>query len=193
MSRDNKSKYAVMGILSMEPMSGYSIKKTIEAGLTNFWSESYGQIYPILRSLVAEGLATATTEEQTGKPNRHIYALTDAGRADLMEWLTRPVDYDPGRIEILLKLYFGWQMPVEESLRHVGEHRKTQEALLDKYSSIEEWLIANYASHPGLPYWLMTISYGRHFSRAAVEWANETMTALELLQARQSGREINGE
>ena len=193
MSRDNKSKYAIMGILNMEPMSGYSIKKTIESGLTNFWSKSYGQIYPILRSLVAEGLATTTTEEQTGKPNRHIYALTDAGRADLMAWLARPVDYDPGRIEILLKLYFGWQMPVEESLRHVEEHRKTQEALLDKYSSIEEWLIGNYSSHPGLPYWLMTISYGRHFSRAAVEWANETITALELLQAQQSGREIDGE
>src|SRR5262245_56172302 len=109
MSRINKSKYAIMGLLNTRPMSGYDIKKTIEAGLSNFWSESYGQIYPILRTLVAEGLATSWVEEHTGKPDRHVYTLTDAGREDLTGWLAGPVDYDPGRIEILLKLYFGWQ------------------------------------------------------------------------------------
>ena len=149
MSRDNKSKYAIMG-LNMEPMSGYSINNC-RVGFYNFWSESYGQIYPILRSLVAEGLATTTTEVQTGKPNRHVYALTDAGRADLMQWLARPVDYDPGRIEDSAEALFRAGDACTESLRQVEEHRKTQEALLDKYSSIEEWLIANYEVIPGCP------------------------------------------
>jgi PadR family transcriptional regulator, regulatory protein AphA len=119
MSRDNKSRYAILGLLSLGPMSGYDIKKTIEASLSNFWSESYGQIYPILKSLVADGLATVSVETQTGKPNRYVYALTRAGQDELERWLHRPAEYEVGRNELLLKLFFGWQVPVSESLHKV--------------------------------------------------------------------------
>src|SRR5215216_5837443 len=103
MPRENKSKYALLGVLSLGPMSGYDIKKTIELSLSNFWSESYGQIYPILKSLVEEGQATITVERQMGKPNRHVYTLTGAGREELEGWLRKPVEYEVGRSEILLK------------------------------------------------------------------------------------------
>jgi PadR family transcriptional regulator AphA len=83
MARENKSQYAVLGALSMRPMSGYDIKKTFEQSIGSFWSESYGQIYPILRSLVAEGLATSRVEKQPGGPDRRVYALTEAGREEL--------------------------------------------------------------------------------------------------------------
>src|SRR5438445_11422066 len=164
MKRENKSKYALLGILSLHSMSGYDIKKTIEASLSNFWSESYGQIYPILKSLVADGLATVSVEAQTGKPDRHVYALTEAGRAELKRWLRKPVEHEVGRSEILLKLFFGWQAPVQESLRNVEEFRELQQQLLHKYAAIEQWLKESEAGHPGLPYWLMTVSYGKHIS-----------------------------
>ena len=44
-------------LLSWKPMSGYDIKKLVDAGLSHFWNENYGQIYPTLESLVKEGLA----------------------------------------------------------------------------------------------------------------------------------------
>jgi DNA-binding PadR family transcriptional regulator len=49
--REVKSKYAILGMLSIAPMSGYDIKKQVETSISNFWSESYGQIYPALRNL----------------------------------------------------------------------------------------------------------------------------------------------
>ena len=64
MTKENKSKYALLGILSMCPGSGYDIKKLMEQSTSNFWSESYGQIYPILKQLVAADLATRHTEKQ---------------------------------------------------------------------------------------------------------------------------------
>src|SRR5207248_1647711 len=88
-SRSIKSRYALLGMLSIRPMSGYDIKKLIEASISNFWSESYGQIYPTLKQLVAEKLVTRTVKKQTGKPDRHVYALTPAGRRRLREWLAR--------------------------------------------------------------------------------------------------------
>jgi DNA-binding PadR family transcriptional regulator len=181
MKRENKSRYAVLGILSLRPMSGYDIRKTIKASLSNFWSESYGQIYPILRSLVEDGLATISVETQTGKPNRHVYALTEAGRKELERWLRKPVEYEVGRSEILLKLFFGWQMPPEESLHKVEQFRELQQQLLHKYEGIEQWLKEAESGHPGLPYWLMTVSYGKHISRALTDWSDETLAALRAM------------
>ncbi|MDH3629255.1 MAG: PadR family transcriptional regulator, partial [Acidobacteriota bacterium] len=44
----SSSRYAVLGILTLEPMSGYDIKKFIETSVAHFWRESYGNIYPLL-------------------------------------------------------------------------------------------------------------------------------------------------
>jgi len=95
--RKNKSQYAVLGLLGMDAMSGYDIKKKFEKITSNFWNESYGQIYPILKRLAAKGFATKSIEKQDGKPDRHIYALTEKGRKVLQSWLTEPVARPPDR------------------------------------------------------------------------------------------------
>ena len=77
--REAKSKYAILGMLSIAPMSGYDIKKEVEASISNFWTESYGQIYPVLRNLISEKLVTKTVESEAGKPDRHVYSLTAKG------------------------------------------------------------------------------------------------------------------
>ena len=163
----------------MRPMSGYDVKKTIEGSVGNFWSESYGQIYPMLKGLVAEGLATSSSESGDGGRERTVYALTDAGREELGRWLGMPVEYEVGRVEILLKLFFGWQVSPEENRRKVREFRELHQGLLRKYEAIEGSLKAEHAGHPGLPYWLMTVGYGRHVSRALTDWCEETLAALD--------------
>ena len=56
MAARRKTRFAILGLLSWKPMSGYDIKKLIEMGLQYFWQESYEQLYPTLEALVAEGL-----------------------------------------------------------------------------------------------------------------------------------------
>ncbi len=73
-----------LGILSTEEASGYEIKKDIEEGLfSHFIEASFGSIYPALTQLTAEGLLTVRAEEQTGKPDKKVYAITEAGRRAL--------------------------------------------------------------------------------------------------------------
>src|ERR1700694_4574756 len=107
MAKENKSKYAVLGALSVCPGSGYDIKKLMEQSTSNFWNESYGQIYPILKQLVEEELATSRAEKQEGKPERYIYTLTEQGREELQRWLAEPVERMVERNELLLKLFYG--------------------------------------------------------------------------------------
>jgi PadR family transcriptional regulator, regulatory protein AphA len=79
MAKGNRSKYAILGLLSWDPMSGYDIKTAVEQSISNFWNESCGQIYPMLKRLAAEGLAATSVEKQVGKPDRYVYALTEKG------------------------------------------------------------------------------------------------------------------
>jgi PadR family transcriptional regulator AphA len=100
MTKENKSKYALIGMLSICPGSGYDIKKFMECSTSNFWSESYGQIYPILKQLVEEGLAARHAEKQEGKPEKYIYTLTERGKEELRDWLSASVTSAGERISM---------------------------------------------------------------------------------------------
>ena len=185
MAKENKSRYALLGILSICPGSGYDIKKFMEQSTGNFWNESYGQIYPILKQLVDEGLATSHTEKQGGKPERYVYTLTDKGLQALQAWLTEPIDYVVERNELLLKLFFGRQASVAGNIEHVQQFRVLQEQLLRKYRGIEAHLQANCADNSDQCYSLMTVRYGIHRCQALLTWCDETIATLNTLAEKQ--------
>jgi PadR family transcriptional regulator AphA len=73
-----------LGVLTAGEASGYEIKKDIEEGMfSHFIDASFGSIYPALTQLAGEGLLTVRAEEQTGKPDKKVYAITAKGRAAL--------------------------------------------------------------------------------------------------------------
>jgi PadR family transcriptional regulator, regulatory protein AphA len=179
MPRENKTKFAVLGLLAYAPLSGYDIRRIYERSLGNFWSESYGHIYPILKRLVDEGLATRSVQHQSGKPDRHVYTITDEGRDELHIWLELPPEPHKERIELLLKLFHGWEVGPAAMIEHVRGVRAQHEALLSVYDGYDEHLRRE-AEAPA-PYWLMTVNLGRHSSRAYIAWCDETIATLESL------------
>ena len=73
-----------LGYLSLREATGYDMKKDFEEGLfCHFMEASYGSIYPALGQLAAEGLVTVREEEQSGKPDKKIYAITQEGTKHL--------------------------------------------------------------------------------------------------------------
>ena len=179
MPRENKTKYAVLGLLTYASLSGYDIRRIYAQSLGNFWSESYGHIYPILKRLADEGLATRDVQQHAGKPDRHAYTITDAGRDELHRWLTQPPEPHKERVELLLKLFHGWEMGSAVMIEHVKQCRAEHEAFLQKYAHYEEAMA--HQDEPPTPYWLMTVSCGRHISKAYIEWCDETIVKLEEL------------
>jgi PadR family transcriptional regulator, regulatory protein AphA len=186
MGKENKSRYALLGMLSLGSMSGYDVKKTIEQSLGNFWHESYPQIYPMLKQLEQEGLATGTVERQEGRPDRHVYTLTEQGWDELKRWVSEPYELQYERNELLLKLFFGFLKPTEISVEHVRRHRAIQEGLLVRYGQIEAEIAAEHEGNPNLPYWLLTLRYGFHVSRALVAWCDEALAVLAGIKGRDS-------
>lgn len=185
--REVKSKYAILGMLSIEPMSGYDIKKEVEKSISNFWTESYGQIYPVLRNLIAEKLVTKTVESEAGRPDRHVYSLTTTGRKELRRWLRQGFAPKIQRDEFLLKLFFGEEITPKANIAHVEQFRELQRGLLRKYGTVEKEITREYADNSNAPYWLMTVRYGQHVSRALLQWCDRTLA--ELNRMAKSGSE----
>jgi len=109
-----KTSFAILGILTHGPQSGYDIKKHIGQSIGYFWQESYGQLYPALKTLVEQEYATMQVEKNDGKPDKKVYQITDRGKTALKAWLEKPIESMPKvRHELLLKLFFGKQTSTE--------------------------------------------------------------------------------
>jgi DNA-binding PadR family transcriptional regulator len=80
--------YAILGLLSWKPSSGYELKKVFEDSPYLYWSGNNNQIYKSLLQLQTDGLIEHKTVHQDGAPSKKIYSLTGNGNAALKEWIT---------------------------------------------------------------------------------------------------------
>jgi PadR family transcriptional regulator AphA len=160
-------------------MSGYDLKQVIESSTRNFWNESYGQIYPVLKELTASGLTVREDERKDTGRARHVYSLTSQGRDELHRWLSSPVERQQVRNELLLKLFFGAQVPVEANIQHVERFRARQQRALQRYQEAESAMNVREApDDPNRKHWLITLNYGRYQAEAAIKWCEETLAEL---------------
>ncbi len=186
MAKENKTKYAVLGLLSREPMSGYDIKKLTDRSISHFWNENFGHIYPVLRRLEHEGLISREVRSTPGRPDRSVYSLTKTGGDALEAWLVRDPEEPPNRIEILLQLFFSSSQPIGNVRAKIEKEKHNTEQRLAVFSAIEEH-IKEYHSDQHLkdaPFWLMTLSFGKHRSGAILAWCDETIMRLREMEAR---------
>jgi PadR family transcriptional regulator AphA len=169
---------SLLGVLSLGPKSGYEMRQMMERSTANFWSESFGQIYPALKSMVKDGLVTV--EDKGGEARaKKIYRLTDAGERRLRRWLGLPAKAQVFRNELLLKVFFGDKAERGVIAAHVVEERERCEDDLQRYEAALLRMETQHALHPAMPYWRMTLRYGIAEAKAAIAWCDETFTELE--------------
>ena len=102
----------VLGILSFGEASGYEIKKMVEDGrFSHFIDASFGSIYPALTALTGESLLTVRAEEQTGRPDKKVYAITQNGRASLARALSVTPAKDKFKSEFLFQMLLADFLP----------------------------------------------------------------------------------
>ncbi|MCH5583762.1 PadR family transcriptional regulator [Shimazuella sp. AN120528] len=66
--------------IELSPKYGYEIKKNIQNQLGDLVDVNHNLLYPSLRRFEEKGAIFKKTDEQAGKPNRHVYYITDMGR-----------------------------------------------------------------------------------------------------------------
>jgi DNA-binding PadR family transcriptional regulator len=192
--KQRQTAYVILGILAIhDNQSGYEIRKTIQQTVGFFWGESFGQIYPTLKRLVAEGLivpsksgAAPSESVSAPKPRRQEYSITAAGLACLREWLAVPYRDDPPRDEFLLKLFFGQEVTTGVSIAHVRKFQEKHRRMLDTLLEIEGLARAYNSSsqNPGFPFWMLTLTFGMAQLRSALEWSETALAMLTSPQTR---------
>lgn len=176
MKNYNHTTYAILGILTTDCKSGYAIKQMIDRSLNHFWKVSYGQIYPTLKLIVEEGLATVSASSEDSKQGKNEYELTPQGEEVLKHWLEEPIKQIPvERNEILLKLFFGSHQPKEKAIEQLEAYKSKLEARYAAYTGIEQLLTNDYGEGADTKYWLFTLDYGKRTAKAAIEWCMFTL------------------
>jgi DNA-binding PadR family transcriptional regulator len=171
--------FAILGLLSIEPMSGYDIRRNLEESLSHFWSESYGQIYPSLRRLEASGLIAPVKQPPAGSRRKRSFTLTRQGRARLRNWLAEAPKPQPPRNELMLKIFFGRLAPPGAVTAHLRRLQVQQERLLATLEDIERQLRVERAGHPDLRYWLLTLKAGIERGKALLDWSDDALADLK--------------
>jgi DNA-binding PadR family transcriptional regulator len=69
----------ILALLRQRPQHGYELKKSITVALGGAVSLNNKVLYPALNKFEALGAVERHVVPQEGKPNRHIYHLTDRG------------------------------------------------------------------------------------------------------------------
>lgn len=120
--------YLVLGLVGhLGAPTSYDLKKAVASTIGGFWSVPHSQLYAEPIRLAGLGLLREE-QEQSGR-RRRTYTLTEAGRAELEQWLAMPTDDGTELRDLaLLKLYFGAQAG-PNSVQRVAEraaaaHRK---------------------------------------------------------------------
>jgi DNA-binding PadR family transcriptional regulator len=182
--KNSRTAYVILGLLSIAPKgSGYEIHKAIEDNFGSFWGESYGQIYPTLKRLAAEGLIDPVKSTIASKKQRQEYVLTAAGRACLREWLALPFQNDPPRNEFLLKLFFGGEAAPGTALKHVRELQERNRRTLATLEGIESMAQEIQSQNSNKPYWMLTLGLGLAMTRAALDWGESALAQLAAMEA----------
>ena len=175
----NQTAYVILGILAIhDDQSGYEIRKTIQQTVGFFWGESYGQIYPTLKRLTADGLIVPGRSAAKARTNRQEYSVTEAGRSVLQQWLAVPYRDDPPRDEFLLKLFFGVEAAPGVSVAHIRKFQEKNRKMLATLLELESLALAHNPRHSGFPFWMLTLKFGVAQLRSALEWGESALGML---------------
>ncbi len=180
MSRTNRTRYTILGCLTVEPMSGYDIKGFVDEVISHFWSESYGQIYPTLKALEEEEKIEGRREPGERGPDRIVYRITAAGREELAAWLREPAEPETARYEHSLKVFFGHVVGPADTLEHIERLRARTRATLEGFREGERELEKSDA--PWAPYWLVVLRGGLRYSEMVLDWCDATEADLRELE-----------
>jgi PadR family transcriptional regulator, regulatory protein AphA len=103
-------KYAILGLLSWRPLSGYDLKKIIADSVSFYWSGNNNQIYKSLVQLHEEGLVDIEVKQQENYPARKEYTITERGVAELRDWVLSAPELTQFRNTFLIQLAWADQL-----------------------------------------------------------------------------------
>ena len=102
--------FVILGLLLSGPLSLYDLHKHFTAGISLFYSASFGSIQRALGQLNDSGLVTVSAVAGSRR-NKKLYEIAPAGRAAWREWMLAPVEGSAVEATLLAKVFLLGRMP----------------------------------------------------------------------------------
>jgi len=131
--------YISLGMVLDEALTGYDIKKEIESGIGNFYTASYGSLYPALKRLTGKGYLTMT-EQLHGNRIKKYYEATEYGKKVFLEWLASPFEPSSSADSLLARIYFFGVLPEDIRKQKLTEYELYYQQILRKLKAMEKSL-----------------------------------------------------
>lgn len=167
-------RFAALGLLAQHPGSGYDLLKRFENSMANVWPATQSQLYGELNKLAAAGLIEVA---DLGRRNRKEYRVTDAGRAELIRWVTNPQDDPPTRRVELLRVFLLGELPAEDARKQllaVAEHAQAELTRLRALRDSFAW-----ADDDAAFYGRAALEYGLRLRAMEADWAREVAERID--------------
>jgi PadR family transcriptional regulator, regulatory protein AphA len=137
--------YAILGHLAMQPWSMYDLARQMRRNVHYFFARAESAVYAEPRKLVDAGLAVARNASDGARP-RTVYAITDAGRAELARWLALPVGKGPVLdFEGLLRVFLAPGGREQDLMATLSQVRQDIAGLIDLAENVGDDYLAGQA------------------------------------------------
>ena len=174
--------YAILGFLTLSPMTGYDLKRHyFDGSVAHFWPADQAQIYRTLERMAGDGWVVAEMEVQVVRPSRKVYSITALGLEALKEWLRKSRPLPAERRPFLIQLYFSRHLTKEELLALLRDQLRLHQEQLAAYEAIVLPETADPIMQNQLRFGAMTLDYGRRYEQMQIEWLAATITEVEAL------------
>ncbi|MEM7331735.1 MAG: PadR family transcriptional regulator [Chloroflexota bacterium] len=170
-------KYAILGFLTLEPMSGYRLKKEFfDKSVRNFWPADQAQIYRTLYKLEQEKWISSALIPQANKPDQKRYSISELGQTELRSWLVKPIGHTTERNPFLLQLYFARHLSQAELLSLLQERLKNHRARLEIFEMVDlQPLAVNEVMKEQIRFGGYTLDFGLRYERMQIEWLEDVI------------------
>jgi PadR family transcriptional regulator, regulatory protein AphA len=179
-------RHAVLGLLAVEPATGYELTQRFDRSLAHSWHASHSQVYPQLAQLERAGLVEVLSE---GPRRSRTWGLTDAGREELRDWLVER-EVDRGQRNESGVRWFFFQLLDPDDRRAVIER---EISYIERNGEMLDGLAAKSAERAGPPSPLSpTIDLGQRINAVMLDWLRDQLAALDAAAASGRGRGRGG-
>ena len=177
--------HAILVSLCEQAGSGYELAHRFDRSIGFFWTATHQQIYRILRAMEADGWVQVTPVAQHGRPDKKVYAVPDAGRAELARWIAEPLSgrrnafVDAPLRDLAVKVRAAGYGDVEAVRTQAAALRDERAERLDLYRQLEKRRFADPGALTGATlHQYLVLRGGIRAEESAIDWLDEVKAAL---------------
>lgn len=168
-------RYGLLALLADGDAYGYVLRSRFEVLTGGVWPLNIGQVYTTLTRLERDSLVTSTGTDDDG---RVMYALTDAGRAELAEWWSVPVERsDRPRDELAIKIALAVTTPRVDATAVLQTQRAATMRSLQDLTRLKRHDAAGAGAGADLS-WRLVLESMVFAAEAEVRWLDHCETTL---------------